>query len=43
VHHEPDATLSASSYASDVSASRLLTLADQLERAAHLELTGSLG
>jgi len=32
-----------SSYASDVSASRLLVLADQLDRAAHLELTGSLG
>jgi hypothetical protein len=31
-----------SSYAADVSASRLLTLADQLERAAHLELSGSL-
>ena len=43
VHHDPDATVSSSSYASDVSASRLLTLADQLERAAHLELTGSLG
>jgi hypothetical protein len=43
VHHDSDATVSASSYASDVSASRLLTLADQLERAAHLELTGSLG
>lgn len=34
---------SGSSYASDVSASRLTTLADQLERAAHLELTASLG
>ncbi len=34
---------SGSSYASDVSASRLTTLADQLERAAHLELTTSLG
>ena len=32
-----------SSYASDVSASRLITLADQLERAAHLELEGTLG
>lgn len=32
-----------SSYASDVSASRLLTLADQLDHAARLELAGSLG
>src|SRR6195952_5864788 len=36
-------TADGSSYASDVSASRLLTLSDQLERAAHLELTGTLG
>ena len=43
VHGDPEVTASASSYASDVSASRLLTLADQLERAAHLELTGALG
>jgi hypothetical protein len=43
VHRDPEVTVSASSYASDVSASRLLTLADQLERAAHLELTGALG
>jgi hypothetical protein len=34
---------SGSSYASDVSASRLLTLADQLEHAARLELAGTLG
>ncbi len=32
-----------SSYATDVSASRLITLADQLQHAAHLELSGSLG
>ena len=31
-----------SSYATDVSASRLITLADQLQHAAHLELSGSL-
>jgi hypothetical protein len=31
-----------SSYATVVSASRLVTLADQLERAAHLEISGSL-
>ena len=43
MHRDPEVTVSASSYASDVSASRLLTLADQLERAAHLELTGALG
>lgn len=43
VHSSPEATVTGSSYASDVSASRLLTLADQLDRAAHLELTGSLG
>lgn len=40
VHEEH--TASGSSYASDLSASRLLALADQLERAAHLELAGSL-
>ena len=43
VHSRPDASDAGSSYASDVSASRLLTMADQLERAAHLELTGALG
>jgi hypothetical protein len=43
VHRDPEATVGASSYASDVTASRLSTLADQLERAAHLELTGALG
>jgi len=32
-----------SSYASDVSAARLITLADQLDHAAHLELAGTLG
>ncbi len=32
----------AASYAADVSASRLTTLADQLERAGHLELRGTL-
>ena len=32
-----------SSYASDVSASRLITLADQLEHAARMELAGTLG
>ena len=31
-----------SSYATDLSAARLLTLADQIEHAAHLELAGSL-
>jgi hypothetical protein len=34
---------SGSSYASDVSASRLITLADQLEHAARMELAGTLG
>jgi hypothetical protein len=43
VHGGAEDPVAGSSYASDVSASRLLTLADQLERAAHLELTGSLG
>ena len=38
-----DGEADGSSYASDVSAARLITLADQLERAAHLELTGALG
>ena len=42
VHGASEATLTDSSYASDVSASRLLTMADQLERAAHLELSGAL-
>jgi hypothetical protein len=43
VHDEPlVVTGDGSSYATDVSASRLITLADQLERAAHLELAGSL-
>ena len=43
VHDEPVSVVDGgSSYAADVSASRLLTLADQLERAAHLELSGSL-
>jgi hypothetical protein len=41
--HGAEETPAGSSYASDVSASRLITLADQLERAAHLELAGSLG
>jgi hypothetical protein len=35
--------MTGSSYASDVSASRLLSLSDQLQRAAHLELNGALG
>jgi hypothetical protein len=43
VHDEPaDPGDEGSSYATDVSASRLLSLADQLERAAQLELTGYL-
>jgi hypothetical protein len=41
--HADREVVAGSSYASDVSASRLITLADQLERAAHLELAGSLG
>jgi hypothetical protein len=41
--HGDREVVAGSSYASDVSASRLLTLADQLERAAHLELAGTLG
>ena len=43
VHRGAEHLAAGSSYASDVSASRLLTLADQLERAAHLELSGLLG
>ncbi len=43
VHRGAEDAAAGSSYASDVSASRLLTLADQLERAAHLELSGLLG
>ncbi len=42
VHDVPIAPAEESSYATDVSASRLITLADQLERAAHLERTHSL-
>ena len=38
VQRGPEEAADGSSYASDVSASRLLTLSDQLERAAHLEL-----
>jgi hypothetical protein len=41
--HASDAERGASAYASDVSASRLVTLADQLEHAARLELGGALG
>ena len=41
--HRDREVVAGSSYASDVSASRLITLADQLERAAHLELAGTLG
>jgi hypothetical protein len=40
VHDDP--AVDGSSYASDVSASRLVTLADQLEHAARLELDGAL-
>ncbi|SDR88692.1 hypothetical protein SAMN04488570_0644 [Nocardioides scoriae] len=36
-------TSPAASYASDLSAARLLTLSEQLQRAAHLELEGQLG
>ena len=39
VHHDDDGS---SSYASDVSAARLLTLAEQREHAGHLELGGRL-
>jgi len=43
VHGEPvEPTDLGSSYATDVSASRLITLADQLEHNGRLELTGSL-
>ena len=38
-----DPTRSGASYASDVSASRLLTLSEQLERAGRLELSDQLG
>ncbi len=43
VHSTSHTSDTGSSYASDVSASRLLSMADQLERAAHLELSGALG
>jgi hypothetical protein len=43
VHEGHDDAMTGSSYASDVSASRLLSLSDQLQRAAHLELNGALG
>lgn len=43
VHAGPADGSADPSYASDVSASRLLTLADQLEHAAHSELAGTLG
>ena len=43
VHSGSDESVAGSSYASDVSASRLLTMADQLQRAGHLELSGTLG
>ena len=43
VHDEPvEPDGRGSSYDTDVSASRLLTLADQLDRAARLELDGAL-
>jgi hypothetical protein len=43
VHDEPlIVPEGGSSYAADVSAARMITLADQLERAAHLELSGAL-
>jgi hypothetical protein len=43
VHDQPlFAPEGGSSYATDVSASRMITLADQLEHAAHLELSGTL-
>lgn len=42
-HRDPDHSPPGTSYAADVSAARLLTLADQLTRAAHLELAGTLG
>ncbi len=40
--HDHDPELDGSSYATDLSAARMLTLADQLEHAAHLELSGAL-
>jgi hypothetical protein len=40
--HDPVGATSGSSYPSDLSASRLLALADQLDHAARLELDGSL-
>ena len=40
--HRPDEPADGSSYASDLSASRLLTLADQLDHAARLEIDGTL-
>lgn len=43
VHGGAGAAPHDSSYALDVSASRLLMLSDQLDRAAHLELAGALG
>ena len=42
VRDERDGVTGGSSYASDLSASRLLTLAEQLEGAARLELSGAL-
>jgi hypothetical protein len=42
VHDDPQPDHDAS-YATDLSASRLVTLADQLEQAARLELAGALG
>ena len=43
VHDEPlEPVTDGSSYATDVSASRLLTLAEQIERAAQLEMSGLL-
>ncbi len=42
VHGDRREPAAGSSYASDLSASRLLTFAEQLERAAHLELAGTL-
>ncbi|MCW2806186.1 MAG: hypothetical protein JWQ93_141 [Marmoricola sp.] len=43
VQRATEATTPPASYASDVSASRLLTLSEQLERAGRLELDGTLG
>ena len=42
-HAPEDVVRGGSAYASDVSASRLLALADQLDRAGRLELAGTLG